>query len=380
MLLLLLSAGNFAIGMGAFVVIGLLNPLAEAFDLSPAEAGWVMTSYAIAYALGSPVAVAATGNLPRRTVLLSGLALFMIGALATAAAPTAELLFAARVVVALGAGMFTPIAAGIAIATSAPEVQGAALAKVFAGLTIAQAVGVPAGAWIGYTLGWQAAFVLTALLCAACWAGLWRGVPADLPNQATRLSDLGAMLTRGWSVLTILFTASFLGAIYVVYTYLAPLLSDRMGYGRDGITVILVLFGLGAVLGNLLGGWMTDRIGPFRTLLILSLSQVAIMPIFVFLPMPDVALAILVLVWSVMGWSFTAAQQIRVVQAEPEKRSVALALNAASIYVGASLGAALGGWVLEAAGPGWVGPAGGAFAALAVLHLLMTERHLSGRT
>ena len=372
MLTLLLSAGNFAIGMGAFVVIGLLNPMGEAFTLTTSEAGWILTVYAIAYALGSPVAVALTGRWARRTVLLFGLMLFAVGAVATALAPSVELLFAARIVVAVGAGLFTPVAAGVAIATAAPEVQGKALANVFFGLTLAQVLGVPTGAWIGYTLGWEVAFYLTAILSFACWVGLWRGVPRDLPTLVTGRGYLAGVMGRGRSLLTILFTASFLGATYVVYTYMAPLLSARMGYDRDGITLVLALFGLGAVVGNLLGGMLADRIGPFRTLLGLCVAQAALMPAFSALPMPPVLLLALTLLWSISGWSFMAAQQIRVVQAEPERRSVALALNAASIYVGASVGAALGGWVLDRFGLDAIGIAGGLFAVAALAHLVMS--------
>src|SRR4029079_17048137 len=121
MLLSVLSAGNFVIGMGAFVIFGILSPMAADLGISNGEAGHVLTVYALAYAVSSPLAVAATGRLSRRTVLAGGMALFGVSALASALAPSPELLYAARALGALGAGVFTPVAASVAAATSAPE-------------------------------------------------------------------------------------------------------------------------------------------------------------------------------------------------------------------------------------------------------------------
>ncbi|MGB0496899.1 MAG: MFS transporter [Rubricella sp.] len=374
MLIPLLSAANFVIGMGVFVAVGLLNPIAAAYGLSPAEAGWVMTIFALAYAVGSPLAIALTGAWPRARVLTLGMALFAAGAILCAVAPDYGTLLIARVVMAFGAGMFTPVTAGVAAATAAPERQGKALAAVFAGLTIAQVAGVPAGSWIGYTFGWQTAFIITGGLAALAAVAVFLRVPGDLPFRAAGLATLGRVLATPRLMLVILFTASFLGAIYIVYTYMAPLLSEGMGYGRDGITAALVLFGLGAVLGNIMGGFLSDRIGAGRTLAILCVAQAILMPAFSFLPMPGWALWLLVLLWAVFGWSFVAAQQIRVVRAGGEAANVALALNAASIYVGAALGGAIGGFVIAQGGLGATGWVAGLAALFALAHLALSER------
>ena len=142
----LLALGNFTVGMGAFVVIGIITPISESLDVGKADAGIILTSYAIAYALLSPVGAALTGSFSRRTVLAGALALFCAGSLLSAMSWSIPMLAASRVVVAFGAALFTPLAASLAVVISPPEQRGRALAKVFGGLTLAQVIGVPLGA------------------------------------------------------------------------------------------------------------------------------------------------------------------------------------------------------------------------------------------
>ena len=168
-LLLLLAFGNFIIGMGAFVVIGIISPIADGLGVSKASAGMVLTTYAFAYAILSPLVAALTGQVSRRAVLLCAMALFLAGNVASALSHTVFMLSASRIVVALGGALFTPIAAGVAVAISAPETRGKALATVFGGVTLAQVIGVPMGAWLAYRFGWAAAFwTVSALAAIGC--------------------------------------------------------------------------------------------------------------------------------------------------------------------------------------------------------------------
>ena len=375
-LIRLLSTGNFAIGMGAFIVIGILNPLADDLALSADQAGWVLTFYAIAYALGSPIGVALTGTWSRRTVLVAGIALFGVSAILSALAPASEWLFAARVLAALGAGLYTPVAAAVVAANSPPETRGKALAAVFFGLTLAQVFGVPAGSFVAHTLGWPSAFWIVAVLSLACALMMWLRVPTEVNFAPTRLDDLATALTDWRGLLAVALTATILAAVYVPYTYMAPLLAETMDYGRDGLTLVLAVFGCGAVVGNWMGGRLTDRIGAGRTLAVVAVAQAVLMPLFSLLPMPGWILLAVVFAWSALGWSFMAPQQTRLVAYDPGRQGVFLALNASAIYVGASAGSAVGGQVILGWGLGALGIGGGVVAVVALLNLLMSERAL----
>ncbi len=373
MLVSLLSAGNFVIGMGAFVILGMLSPMAQGLGMSSGEAGHVLTVYALAYAVSSPLAVAATGRLSRRTVLAGGMALFGLAALGSALAPSAGTLYAARILGALGAGVYTPIAASVAAAASAPGERGRALSRVFFGLTLAQVLGVPVGSFLAYSFGWRTSFLAVAVLAAPCVVALVVLVPARLAFQSTRLASLAATLGDWRTMLAVAFTITYLAPIYVVFTYLAPLLETTMGFGRNGITAAFLALGIGAVVGNLVGGRLSDRIGPGPTLVGIAVAQVALLPLFSTLPIPAAMFFALAFVWTSCGWSLIAPQQARLIRIAPDAQAVVLALNAAAIYLGAAGGSAVGAAVLARFGVRALGVAAGAMALAGVAHIVLAR-------
>lgn len=369
-----LSAANFIIGMGAFMIIGMLNPVADSFGISAARAGDLMLYYALGYAVLSPVFVSITGAIGRRKVLAAGMVVFALSNLVAATASSETLLFASRVLAAAGAGLITPVAASVAAGLSAPDRRARALAAVFFGLTLSQVLGVPAGGFIAYTFGWRSAFAIVCLLTLPVAALIWLLVPKGLSFSPVSLRDLGRTLVNPRQMLAIAFTTFFLGSIYIVYTFVSPLLAETMGFGRNGITAVLLMFGFGAVAGNLMGGQIADRVGPFRTLLTLAVAQILIMPLFSLLPLSVPALMVLSFVWALFGWSFAAAQQVRLISLDPANASVLLALNAAAIYVGAAAGSAIGAGVIEGFGLKALGVAGGLGAAVSILVLAIGRR------
>lgn len=353
--------------------------MSGALGQTPAATGWVLSSYAIAYAVGSPLLVALTGHWPRRRVLVTGMTLLIASAAASAVAPTFELLLAARVVSAFGAGLITPVGSSVAVAVARPGQQGRALSAVFFGLTIAQALGIPLGSYVAYSLGWRAAFWLVAGVGVFCLAGLLLFVPRHVEVRVTSLATLREALLSPRRMGSILFTASFLGAIYILYTYFSTLLVDRMGFGRDGISLALLVFGCGAIAGNLVGGWLTDRVGPFRSLVLICLGQAAMMPFYSWLPLPAALVLAWTFVWSAGGWAFAVPQQARIVAQAPGGPAVALALNAAAIYLGVAAGAAVGGAVLARSDVGMLGLAAALAMLGALVHLLVSNRALPAR-
>ena len=376
----LLSACNFVIGMGAFVVIGMVPLLASDLQISTAAAGGTMTAYALGYAVLSPLLVSLTGQVGRRRVMAAGMALFAFAAVISALSQNVTTLYVARVLAAAGAGVVTPVGAAVVAALAPKDKQGKMLAAFFFGLTLSQVLGVPVGGWIGYTFGWRVAFWIVVVLAIVMAFFIWTRVPAGLRFKPVSLADLSRTLRNGFVMGAVLFTASFLGAIYILYTYLAPLLETTMGYGRDGITLVLLVFGAGAVVGNLLGGWMTDRLGSVRSLVILCLGQIATMPFFSGLPMSPTVLLILVFAWSVLGWSFMAPQQVRLLGLAPSIAPVVLALNAAAIYVGTAVGSASGAVVQSYASIAWLGAVAGVAALGALTHLLASHRQANLRS
>jgi MFS transporter, DHA1 family, inner membrane transport protein len=374
MFLYMLSAANFVVGFGAFVVIGLVEPIALRFGVSASLAGNTMTAYALAYAVGSPLAIALTGNMPRRTILIIAMSIFAIGSLLSAFATSLPLLFAARVFTAFGAGLFTPIAAAVGAALAAPEARAKTLSTIFAGLTIAQVAGVPAGTWLGYSYGPSATFYVVAVLAVLAVAGLVLVLPKDIRLAPTSLKALGAVLATPKLVVAVTFSASFLTAIYVLYTYLGPLMTHLYGLDKDAKSLMFFIYGSAAVAGNFLGSAGVTRIGAFRTLLVLSLAQAVLLLAIPVLGLGVAFTAGLLVVWALFGWSFMTPQQTRLVTIAPQQVQPLFALNASCIYAAAAIGSAIGGFALAQGGFTAVGVVAAVLMLGAALHLVISKR------
>jgi DHA1 family inner membrane transport protein len=366
-----LAASNFAQGLGAFAVIGTLAALIHELQVPVHQAGLVVSLYAVVYAIASPLLIAWSGRIGRRAVLASGLGLVAAGAVIGVLAQDFGALLAGRALMAIGGGLVTPVAASIGVATSTPATRGRVLATVFAGLTLAQALGLPIGAWLAGLAGYRATFVLVAVASVAAALLVLRTVPRDIQTMPASLKALGSVLATPRLVMALSFIVFFIGASFTFLTYLTTFLQSRYQLQGSALAAVLLLYGLGAVLGNLLGGRLTDRVGPLRTLLLLCAVQVLVLPALTFVHLPLPALLLLMALWSVFGWSVHATQQARLAQLDPARAPVLLALHSSGIYVGSSVGAALAGQVLALSDDRWLGPAG-------ALLMLMAAATLGG--
>jgi predicted MFS family arabinose efflux permease len=366
---LLLSIANFAQGLGAFSVIGIVAMVGHGMNVPLHEAGLLISLYAIVYAISSPLLVSGTGSLDRRTVLLSGLALLTVGAGLAALAPDFPTLLFARALMAIGGGLITPVAAAIGVATSAPAERGRVLATVFAGLALAQALGVPAGAWLGGMFSWRVTFGFVFVVAALTLAGAVALVPRSVRVEVASLRVLGSVLREPRSMAAVSFIVLFIGCNFTLLTYLAPFLANRFHLSSAEVAGVLMIYGAAAVVGNTTGGALTDRLGPARTLVLLCGVMVCVLPVLTLTDLPFLATLPLLVAWSLFGWSVHVPQQARLAQLDPGRASVLLSLHSAGIYVGSSVGASLAGQVLQFSDAHWLGPAGATLAVLALASL-----------
>ena len=259
-----LTVAAFAIGTEGFVIARLLPVIAPDLQISVPASGQLVTVYALTYAVGSPILAVIFNNFDRKNVLTLALCSFIAGNLLAVAAANFPTLLASRMLMALGAGLCMPMAVGIATALASPERRGRAIALVVSGLTVATVVGVPLGSLIGNQFGWRATFALVAVLGAIALAGLLFGLPRGLPRTTATLGQRLAVARHG-AVLTALAT-TMLWAIggFRVFTYLSVPLRN-LGVDASGISFALLVFGVAAAIGNMLGGTLADRLGPLPT-------------------------------------------------------------------------------------------------------------------
>ncbi|MFI6284914.1 MFS transporter [Streptomyces sp. NPDC051018] len=376
---LILALGTFAVGTDAFVVAGFLPSMAAELNVSQAAAGQSITVFAVAYAVLSPVLATLTARLPRRTLLVGALLVLALGNVGSALAPSLPVLIATRVVAAAGAAAYTPAAGAVGAGLVRPELRARALSVVIGGLTVATAMGVPLGSLASRTFGWRTALCLVAALSLLAAAGIRLSMPAlpgAPPQHGGPLRARLAVLRRP-AVLTVLpLTVLGMGAAYTAYAYSVPALR---GAGVPALWVVwmLVLYGMGAVTGNFLVGYGTDRWGPVRVLWIGYAVMAASLAGLGLLAAADVSLVAvagaLVLLWGGSSWSQTPPQQFRLIAAAPAEAPVVVSLNSSGIYAGIALGTLLGGAALPAGIPAVYG-LGAALAVLALVFLLVTGR------
>ncbi len=374
----LLALGGFAIGTDTFVVAGILPPLADDLGITVPAAGQVVTVYALTFGILAPVVAALTAHVPRRKLLLSALTLFIAANLLSCLAPNYETLLLCRILAAGGAAAYTPAAAGAAATLVPVEQRARALSVVLGGTTVATALGVPVATYVGTSTSWRATFALVAAAAVVAAVALaWTMPRTPLPPVAdlrTRLQVLADGRVLGVLATTLLL---FLGG-FTVYTYVAPAFEVGTGVGRNGIVLLLLVFGIAGVGGNMLGGRLTDEVGPFRVLLAaltaLAVTLVALPTLIQSVLGAGVAMA----VWGVSAWMCTVPQQYRLFAMVPEVATVAIGLNSAAVFLGIGLSGALGGVALQhvrVTHLGWVG-GGLVLAALsvAVVQQLVTSR------
>jgi DHA1 family inner membrane transport protein len=255
-----LAIGAFGIGTTEFMPMGLLQQIAGSLHVDIARAGLLVSAYALGVFIGAPLLTLATRRLPRKAVLLGLMAIFTAGNLASALAPGYASLLAARVLTSLAHGSFFGVGAVVATSLVAPRRQASAIATMFNGLAVATVLGVPAGAWLGLHFGWHAAFgAVTVVGLLAMLAVAWL-VPASrgAATPVALATELRAV--TGAPVLLGLATTVFgFAGVFVVYTYIEPLLTRVTGFADAAVSPILLVFGVGMLIGNPLGGRLADR-------------------------------------------------------------------------------------------------------------------------
>lgn len=361
--LLALALGGFGIGSTEFVAMGLLPNLAQDLlpgvyaaspDAANAQAGWLISAYALGVVVGAPTIAAAAARWPRKQLLLALLTAFTLGTIASALLPSFETVLVARFLAALPHGAYFGIASLVAANLMGPGKRARGIALVLSGLTIANVVGVPFITWIGQTSGWRVAYLVVAGIFALTFAAVAIFVPFQAGNPgATMRAELQAFRRlQVWITLGI--GAIGFGGLFAVYTYVAPLVIEITGLRAAAVPLVLIVVGLGMTVGNFAGGALADW-SVRRTMyiafgvLIGALVTLGLSAQFL------TGLLVGVFLVGAAASALSPTIQARLMDVAHESQSLAAALNHSSLNVGNALGAALGGLAI-AGGLGYLAP------------------------
>ncbi|MFJ2391461.1 MFS transporter [Streptomyces sp. NPDC087843] len=365
--LLALAVGAFGIGTTEFVMMGLLPDVADDLHVSIPTAGHLVSGYALGVVIGAPLLAAATARMSRRTVLIGLMVLFVAGNALSALAPDQHWLLAARFLSGLPHGAFFGVGAVVATGLVAPERKARSVSLMFLGLTVANIAGVPVATFIGQHFGWRATFLGVSVIGLAAIASLALLIPHDHTHAATgglrgelaALRSLPVWLALGTTV------AGF-GALFSAYSYVTPMLTESAGYAESTVTLLLALFGVGATVGNLVGGRLADH--SLRGTLFGGLaSLVVVLALFPLLMASQWSAALAVTLLGTAAFVTGSPLQLMVMEKASAAPSLASSANQAAFNLANAGGAWIGGLAL-AAGFGATSPAL-AGAALAVLGL-----------
>jgi MFS transporter, DHA1 family, inner membrane transport protein len=367
----ILALGTFAAGTDAFVIAGILPDIARDLSTSIENAGLVVSVFAISYALGSPLMSALSTSWRRKSVLVVSLITFAFANILSSASPTLTVLLITRVLAALSAGLFAPAAYAVGAALGPAARRGTTLAIVVAGFSSATVVGVPIGVLIGQYIGWRGTLVfVAAITCVAATAVVKAEVPeANTDQQKIGLWQRLRPLSERNTIAVLLPFLIWSTANYALYTFVAPVFEWQLP--ATVISALLLMFGIGGVVGNLVGGLLYDRFGTSRPtvgcLLLLITALAAAEPArrSVILAGADA------LAWALCMAALYTLQQQRAIAVNPDESNLRLAVNNSAMYLGASIGSALGGVVVSKMSTGALPMASAAIASVALAALLM---------
>ena len=347
---LALGVGGFSIGTGEFVIMGLLPEVARDIGVTIPEAGHVISAYALGVVVGAPVLAVLAANWGRRALLMALMAVYALGNFASALAPDYGSLAAMRLLTGLPHGTYFGVAALVAAALAPPGRRARAVGWVMLGLTSATLVGVPIAAALGEHFGWRAAFVFVGVIAlAAVGMVRWWVPPMPASHGSSPLRELGA-LARKQVWLTLGIGAIGFGGMFAVFSYIKPTLIEVAGMPPALMPFVLSLFGLGMVVGNVVGSRMADK-ALMPTVGKVLLWSIVVMVLFVPAAHHPVTAALATFFLGTLV-AIGPALQIRLMDVAGDAQTLAAALNHSAFNAANALGAWLGG-VGIAAGLGW---------------------------
>lgn len=369
--ILALAVASFGIGTTEFVIMGLLPEVAQSFGVTIPQAGYLVSGYAMGLVVGAPIVAIATAGLPRKTALLALMAVFLAGNLGCALAPSYGLLMAARILTAFAHGAFFGIGAVVARDLVPREKRTQAVSLMFAGLTLANVLGVPLGTALGQEAGWRSTFWAVVVIGLAAGLAIQLCVPDGLPGTRGRLISEFRALGR-WPVLRPMLISTLSSvSFFTVFTYVTPFLTGVTGFTPQGVTGVLFAAGTGLTVGNLLGGHLADR-GPMATIIGSFLGIVAALLVLAAVAHHPALTVAVVVLWSGLVFALVSPLQIWVVEAASDAPNLASTLNQGAFNLGNAAGAWIGGTALTlGAGYGQL-PLIAAAVSLAGLGLVLT--------
>lgn len=344
----ILAIVSFLVGTSEFVIAGILDRIASDTGVTLAAAGQLITVYSLAYAIGTPILIAITAKMDRRKLMLAALTLFFIGNLVTILTTGFSMLLAARIILAVGTGVFMVVALTVAANIAQQGKQGSAIATVLLGFNLALILGVPLGRVIAGYYDWKIIFTGIGILSLIAMFVLGLTIPKSKGETPVPIREQLSLLKTPRISIALSIGFFWILGYTIIYTYISPFLLNITGMSDRMVSMGLFAFGIASLLGSQVGGYGADKWGIPRTLIggllfhsgiLLLMTGLAQTSVFIMLP--------LLMLWSFFAWSTGPVQQVYLIGMAPKASGIVLSLNTSIIQLGMAGGAIIGGMVVE---------------------------------
>ncbi|PWW38837.1 MULTISPECIES: MFS transporter [Paenibacillus] len=365
-----LALVSFLVGTSEYVIAGILDRISDTMNISLIAAGQLITIFSLIYALGTPIIIALTSRMDRRKLLLYFLGLFVVGNVLAYLLPGYGLFIAARVLMALGAGVVVVTALTVAAKIAPAGKQASSIATVITGFTASLIVGVPLGRMVAAAWDWKLIFAGIAILGVLAMIVIASTIPPSEGEAPVPLKKQLALLKQPRIGFALLVSFFWLGGYSIAYTYISPYLVTVAGMNETVLSSALLAFGIASLIGSKSGGFSADRMGVKRTLILGMALHVVSLLMLNITAHSSVIVFIVLILWSFSAWSSGPTQQYNLVTMAPESSGIMLSLNSSVMQLAMAAGAGIGGIAVSAVSLSsitWIGAAGVVIAMIIII-------------
>lgn len=371
----LLALGAFCVGTGEFVVSGILELVSEDLNVSISVAGQLVTVYALSHAFGALVLVMLTSKFERKNILVYSMLVFIVGNTIAFISSDFNLLVISRIVMAMSGGLYFVVATNYAAKLAQPSKQGSAIATIITAFTVSLVLGVPIGTFIATYIDWRYIFLFIAAVTLINLLLLTRLIPKLVGNESLSFKQQLLLIRDKRIISSLLTTVFWILGYTMVFAYIAPLLSELGGYSTDRISSFLFVLGIFAFIGSRIGGYAVDKWGPVRAITISLIIHSIILFLFTFISTSTFGIVVVLMVWGTSAWITTPANQFYLISMKPRSSETILSFNTALMNFGMTIGALLGGIIIEYTSVLHIGWIGGLTVMVALLCTIISFRY-----
>ncbi|WGS62924.1 MFS transporter [Vibrio lentus] len=342
----ILTLAAFAIGTAEFVIAGILPQIATSLSITEGQAGYLISAYALAIVIGGPILTIYLARFNKKMVLIGLMALFIIGNILSALAPSYPLLLASRVIAGLVQGPFYGIGAVVATNLVSEKMAGRAVGQMFAGLTLANVLGVPAGTWVSLQFGWHTTFFTVAALGTIAMISILTSIKSSGHSEAKDIKTQLLAFKNPMLLISLAITAFAWSGFMTLYGYLAPIAMHITGYSQESVTWILVIVGVGLIIGNTLGGRSSDKdLG--KASMFWAIAMIVSLVVVGLVVDNKILFVAAAFVFGIASFANVPAMQLRVMNHGGEGQELAATANISAFNLANAFGGFLGGMVLD---------------------------------